>query len=58
MNHYITNTTGEYLRILADEAHPMDHHCKCGRVLLSPWSLACEVCDPESLPMFLREQAA
>jgi hypothetical protein len=56
-----TNDTGEYLRILADDSHPCDKHCctpGCGRVLLNPYSLVCEICDPESLPCFLREQAA
>lgn len=54
----ITNTTGKFLKISADEENPMDRHCACGRILFSPWSLACEVCDPQSLPILLQEQAA
>jgi hypothetical protein len=54
----VTNNTGRFLRIMADESHGIDRHCKCGRVLLSPWSLSCEVCEPEMLPMFLKAQAA
>lgn len=50
--------TGKFLRIMADEEHPLDRHCKCGQIILCPWSLACEQCDPESLPGMLREQAA
>ena len=58
MSDEITNSTGQFLRICADEEHPVDLHCKCGRVLLSPWSLSCEICDPHSLPILLQEQAA
>lgn len=54
----ITNVTGKFLAICADESHPVDRHCSCGRVLLTPWSLSCEICDPEILPGNLRKQAA
>lgn len=50
--------TGRFYRILADESHPVDRHCKCGRVILCPWALSCEVCDPQSVPMLMRRQAA
>lgn len=50
--------TGRFLRMIADEAHPIDRHCKCGRVLFNPFSLSCEVCEPEQLPCLLRQQAA
>jgi hypothetical protein len=49
--------TGRFLRMLADEAHPVDRHCACGRIILTP-ALACEVCEPEQLPSLLRAQAA
>jgi hypothetical protein len=39
------NDTGKFLRILADESHPVDRHCRCGRVLLDPWCLQCEHCE-------------
>jgi hypothetical protein len=58
MNPDITNTTGKFLAILADESHPVEKHCKCGHVLFDPWTAACEVCDPEQLPCLLRQQAA
>jgi hypothetical protein len=58
VNDDITNATGKFLKIMADEEHGVDRHCKCGRVLLDPWSLACEVCDPSQLPSLLRQQAA
>jgi hypothetical protein len=50
--------TGRFLRMLADEANPMDRRCKCGHILMNAFSLACEVCEPEQLPSLLRQQAA
>lgn len=53
----VKQNTGRFLQILADESHPMDRHCACGRIILT-WSLACEICEPEQLPSLLRAQAA
>ena len=50
--------TGRFYRMLADEGNPMDRRCKCGRILMNAFSLACEVCEPEQLPSLLRQQAA
>lgn len=49
--------TGRFLRMLADEEHPVDRHCRCGRIILT-WGLACEICEPEQLPGLLQRQAA
>lgn len=61
MNHDIEeviSNTGRFLAILANESHPVDRHCRCGRILLTPYLLACEVCAPDTLPSLLRRQAA
>lgn len=54
----VVSGTGRFLTIMADESHGCDRHCGCGRVLLNPHSLACEVCAPDTLPSLLRKQAA
>lgn len=60
-----TNNTGEFLLLLANESHPVDRHCACGRILLDPWSIACEHCEAthaeqplEYLPALLMRQAS
>jgi hypothetical protein len=39
-----SSPSGKFLRLSANEEHPVDRHCKCGRILLDPYELCCEHC--------------
>lgn len=58
IEHYTNDSANpEYLRACLEDESPMDRHCACGRLIFT-LGLACEACEPESLPFLLQEQAA
>lgn len=48
-------TDAEWVKFMATDVTPGDR-CACGRLIFGT-GCACEICDPESLPLFLRKCA-
>lgn len=43
------SSTGRFLRLVADDSHPVDRHCGCGAILTDAWQERCDDCTAAQL---------